>query len=272
MSNYIQIKIVTSSAEQSEILIAEISELNFYAFEENENSLSAFINEENYNEEELRKIISAKNLSYTKSIIKETNWNAKWESEFEPIVVDDFVAVRASFHAPIEYVKNEIIITPKMSFGTGHHATTYLMLQQMQHMDFVNKSVLDFGTGTGILAIMAKKLGAIKVIAIDNDEWSINNAKENFIANNCTDIILLQKDNLQDLESFDIILANINLNVITANIKGLINISHQSSQLLLSGFLSTDESTMLDTITLAGFKNESTTVRNNWISMLLTKS
>jgi ribosomal protein L11 methyltransferase len=208
MGNYIRIEIETSSAEQMEILIAELSEINFEAFEENENFLSAFIKENEFIEEQLNNILLSKNICYTKSIIEETNWNAKWESEFEPIIVDHFVAVRAAFHKPIEGVRHEIIITPKMSFGTGHHATTYLMLQQMENIDFSNKTVLDFGTGTGILAILAKKLGAGKVLAIDYDEWSINNAKENFTANNCTDIVLVQEDNLDGLETFDVILAN----------------------------------------------------------------
>ena len=268
----IKIEIQAGSPEQSEILIAELSEMEFDAFEENENCLSAFIKEENYNEGELEKIISPKNLKYKRSLIEDTNWNAKWESEFESIIVEDFVAVRASFHAPVKNVKHEIIITPKMSFGTGHHATTWLMLQQMQHIDLVNKTVLDFGTGTGILAILAKKLGAKKVVAIDNDEWSINNSKENFVANNCNDIILHQKDTIEDLEIFDVILANINLNVITANINALKNISHPSSQILLSGFLKTDEKFIIDKFTSSGFKYITTKEKDNWISMLLTKS
>lgn len=283
MSNYIKIEINTSTAEQSEILIAELSEINFYAFaqessigEENENKLLAFIKEEDFNESELHKIILPKNISYTKEIIKETNWNAKWEREFEPIIVADFVAIRAAFHKPIKNIKHEIIITPKMSFGTGHHATTYLMLQQMQHIHFHNKTVLDFGTGTGILAILAKKAGAKKVVAIDNDEWSINNAKENLMVNNCADIILLQKDNLDsdsyEKESFDIILANINLNVITANIKQFKLAAHHSSLLLISGFLYTDEQIIINNFMAEGFKKEKITVKNEWISMLLTKS
>lgn len=268
----IKIEIHTSSEEQSGILIAELSEINFDAFEENENAISAFIKKENFNEAELRRIIASKNISYTKSLIEETNWNAKWESEFEPIVVEDFVAIRASFHLPIKSVKHEIIITPKMSFGTGHHATTYLMLLQMQNIDFTDKSVLDFGTGTGILSIMAKKLGAKKVEAIDNDVWSINNAKENFAENNCTDIILLQKDNPEGMETFDIILANINLNVITANLNGLKKLSHASTQLLLSGFLATDEKQIIHDFASAGFKQIVSSEKNNWISLLLTKS
>ena len=272
MNTYIKIEIPTTSAEQLEILVAELSEINFDAFEENEHCLSAFINEEDFNEDQLKKIISQKNISYKKSSIPETNWNAKWESEFEPIIIEDFVAVRAAFHKSIQNVKHEIIITPKMSFGTGHHATTYLMLQQMQQMDFKNKSVLDFGTGTAILAILAKKSGAPIVVAIDNDEWSINNAKENITANNCDDIMLMQKDNLNDMQKFDIILANINLNIITNSIEQLKLIAHDSAQLLLSGFLATDEEAVKNNFATAGFSHLSTAQRNEWISMLLTKS
>lgn len=272
MNKTIKIEIEVVSKEQSEILISELSEINFDGFEENENQLSAFIKEDSFNEDGLKEIITSKNIFYKKSLIEETNWNAKWESEFQPIVVEDFVGIRAGFHHPVKNVKHEIIITPKMSFGTGHHATTYLMLQQMQHISFLNKTVLDFGTGTGILAIMAKKLGAEKVIAIDNDEWSINNANENVIANNCSDIILFQTDNLFNLEKFDIILANINLNVITANINQLKNISNPATKLLLSGFLTKDEQIMKNKFVSSGYDHINTHEKNEWLSMLLIKS
>ncbi len=272
MGNYIKIEIETASVQQLEILIAELSEINYEAFEEEENVLSAFIKEEFFNEVEINKILIPKNIHYAKLIIEETNWNTKWESEFEPVVVENFVAIRAAFHKPIYGVKHEIIITPKMSFGTGHHATTYLMLQQMQYLSFLDKTVLDFGTGTGILAILAKKLGAKRVIAIDNDEWSINNAKENFVTNNCSDVVLLQKDNLNNLEIFDIILANINLNVVTNSIEGFSVASHQSSHFLLSGFLSSDEPVLIDAFSKQNFKNILTSNNREWISMLLTKA
>ena len=272
MNHYIKIQIPVISAEQSEILIAELAEMRFDAFEEKENYLLAFIKEEDLNEKELGELLSEKNISYTKELIPGSNWNAKWESEFEPIVIENFVAVRAAFHKPVPGVEHEIIITPKMSFGTGHHATTYLMLQQMQHIHFEGKTVLDFGTGTGILPVMAKKLGAAKVLAIDNDEWSINNAEENFSSNNCTDIRLEKKDNLDGLDKFDIILANINLNVITKNIDGLNKITNPSSFLLLSGFLHSDEQTIINSFLSAGFKYVSTQHRNEWISVLIIKS
>lgn len=271
MSDTVQIEIPTRSAHQSEMLIAELSEINFYAFEEKENSLFAFIKEEDFNDGKLDNLLSQRDISYIKKIIPETNWNTKWESEFEPIVIEDFVAVRAAFHKPITNVQQEIIITPKMSFGTGHHATTYLMLQEMQHVDFTGKTVLDFGTGSGILAIMAKKLEAKKVVAIDNDEWSINNAMENIAMNDCTDIVLFKKDNLNDLEKFDIILANINLNVINGSIQQLKAISNLSATLLLSGFLITDESTLINNFTAEGFKHISSCRKDNWLLMLIIK-
>ena len=272
MSNTVQIQIPISSKEQSEILIADLSEINFEAFEENENSLSAFIKEEDFNEEELNTLLSKNGISFSKKIIEETNWNAKWESGFDPVVIDDFVAIRASFHKPILNVQHEIIITPKMSFGTGHHATTCVMLQHMERMDFIDKTVLDFGTGTGILAIMAKKLGAKKVTAIDNDVWSINNAKENIMANDCAGIVLLQKDNLMGLENFDIILANINLNVIGSSIQQLKGITHPSTILLLSGFLVTDKQALINKFSAEGFKYISSIEKDSWLSMLIIKS
>ena len=278
MSNYITLEFKSIASEVSEILVAELSEISFYAFEEKENNLSAFIKEEDFNEHELHKIISSLRLNYVKSIIPLTNWNAKWESEFEPIIIEDFVCIRASFHSAVNNVIHDIVITPKMSFGTGHHATTFLMLQQMKYMNFSKKSVLDFGTGTGLLAIMSKKLGAKNIVAIDNDDWSIHNARENFDVNNCGDIILKKTDNPADQGSnnehgkFDIILANINLNVITSSANILNDISQQSTEILLSGFLIKDEQKVINTFNMLGFKHVKTVIRNEWASILLIKS
>lgn len=270
MSNYIQIKIFTTTAEQSGIIIALLSEINFYAFEEDADALLAFIKEADFNEATLNRVLP-ENTTYLKVVIPDTNWNAKWESEFEPIVVEDFVAVRAAFHLPINSVKHDIIITPRMSFGTGHHATTWLMLRQMGTLDFRGKTVLDFGTGTGILAILATKLGAATVTAIDNDEWSIRNARENFEENDCPGITLLQKEDLAGLKTFDIILANINLNVIAGQAGNLQQVTHPSSTLMLSGFLCQDEKKVNNIFTTAGYTHLQTSVRNEWIAMLLRK-
>ena len=130
----------------------------------------------------------------------------EWESQLQPVTINNFAGIRASFHKPLENVEHEIIITPKMSFGTGHHATTFLMIELMQKINFKNKKVLDFGTGTGILAILAEKLGAASVLAIDYDEWSINNASENIEANNCKRIITEQRNNIIGISALILLL------------------------------------------------------------------
>jgi len=270
MSNYIEIKIENISEEQSEILIAQLNEIGFNGFEEGENFLIGFIDEQNFDEDALQQIISAHHLSYQKNFIQQKNWNEEWEKNFDPVIVDDFVAVRAEFHQPIKNIEHEIIITPKMSFGTGHHATTYMMIQQMGTIDFNNKIVFDFGTGTGILAILAEKLGAKNIIAIDNDEWSINNAKENSERNNCKRIQLFLVSELPSTEKFDIVLANINKNVILQHVKELTNLLAQSGQLLVSGLLIEDETEILDVAVKIKLKPTACIRRGRWISIRFT--
>ena len=265
----IQIDIQVTSIQQSEIVIAELSEKGFHGFQENNNNLSAFVNENLFDEHLLQALFSPLNLSYTKKIIADRNWNQKWETEFRPVVIGSFVAVRAAFHSPIKEVEHEIIITPKMSFGTGHHATTYLMLQQMKEIDFKNKSVLDFGTGTGILAILANKLGAHVVTAIDNDEWSIENAKENIENNDCKNISLIQNDSISGLGPFDIILANINLNIIKDNITGLKRACHSLTKILLSGFLLSDESELKRIFSFNALQIKNLQQKEGWICISL---
>src|SRR5689334_11761207 len=179
MSKYLRLHFTGINAEQSEILIAELSDAGYEGFEEGLNELKAYIPNENWNEAELIEVAERVGASWSKELIEETNWNQVWESNFQPVTVDEFVSIRAHFHEPVKGVKHEIIITPKMSFGTGHHATTSMMVRMMSQIDFHQKKVLDFGTGTGILAILAEKLGASEVVAIDNDDWSIENAREN---------------------------------------------------------------------------------------------
>ena len=265
----IQIDIPLTSIEQGEIIIAELSEINFHGFMESNNILSAFVKKDLFEENSFRSVLSRLNISFTKKIIAESNWNQKWENEFLPVVIDSFVAIRAAFHSPMNGVEHEIIITPKMSFGTGHHPTTYLMLQQMKEIDFKNKSVLDFGTGTGVLAILASKLGASTITAIDNDDWSIQNAVENFNNNNCTNILLLKNDSIIDLGPFDIILANINLNIIEENIISLKQACHSATELLLSGFLLSDENELKHVFSGNGFQTKVTGQTDGWICIKL---
>lgn len=271
MANYIQIEFLNISYEQSDILVAELSNIGFEGFEEGDKNLKGFIAEKGYDESMLKDIADRNNTMFSKSIIEETNWNAVWESNFQPVTIDElvhktpWVGIRAGFHEPIKAVKHEIIITPKMSFGTGHHATTSMMIQQMSEIDFTGKTILDFGTGTGILSILAEKMGAARIMAIDNDEWSIENAKENFQQNNCTKIELLKTDQLIAGNEFDIILANINKNVIIENFAAIVEQLALNGILLLSGLLADDEKDILYIAYEFSLSICKTTVDNNWI-------
>jgi ribosomal protein L11 methyltransferase len=218
---HIQISIQT--VDWQDLLIALMSERGYEGFEQEDALLKAFIPEEHFDREWLEELLTAHGLNYTLERIEEKNWNAEWERNFQPVVVETFCAIRAHFHEPISGVEHELVITPKMSFGTGHHATTYMMLRSMQGMDMRGKRVLDFGTGTGVLAILAKRLGAKEVVAIDNDDWSIANAKENIAVNGCDEVVVLKMDRVAALGGvFDIILANINKHVIVDQLGDLV--------------------------------------------------
>lgn len=267
MSKYIQIEFLNISSEQSEILVAQLSSIGFEGFEEEENSLKAFIPSAEFEESLLEEITAANNIPFTKTIIEERNWNAFWESNFDPVIVDDFVAIRADFHEPITGMEHEILITPKMSFGTGHHATTYMMIQQMREIDFADKIVFDFGTGTGVLAILSEILGAKKIIAVDNDDWSIENAKENIEKNGCKEIELQKAQDAGSGKIYDIILANINKNVILGNIENLTRQLAPNGILLLSGLLSDDESEIINAVNQKSLDIKEKSGRNNWIAL-----
>ena len=271
MNSYIQIEFQKISPEVSELLIAELSEIGYEGFEEKENGLVAFIPSYNFDEKILNEVITKYAVSFLKSIIEENNWNAIWESNFEPISVDDFVGLRADFHEPIKGVEHEIVITPKMSFGTGHHATTFMMIQQMREIDFKEKTVFDFGTGTGILAILAERLGAASILAIDNDDWSITNASENLEKNNCIKVKLEKADSIIDNKHYDIILANINKNIILDNLSSLIKRLSPTGTLLLSGLLTEDEADIVAAAATFSLTTCKITSKNYWISIRFTR-
>ena len=271
MNKYIQVEIQNISTEQSELLIAELSMIGFEGFEEDENLLKAFIPEEDFDEAVIDEIVARNNVSYNQTTIEETNWNAVWESNFEPITVDDFVGIRAHFHEPMKGVGHEIVITPKMSFGTGHHATTFMMIQQMREIDFKKKTVFDFGTGTGILAILAERLGADKILAVDNDDWSIENTKENLERNNCTKVELKKAEDASTNQNFDIILANINKNVILDNFLVLTQQLKKDGVLLLSGLLAEDEKDIAIAAGKFSLVMGKITKNNNWISIRFSR-
>jgi ribosomal protein L11 methyltransferase len=266
--NYIQVQVTDTNTEQSELLIALLANAGFESFEETDTTLKAFIKETEFDQTTLDEVINPLNLTYTSSIIPQQNWNAQWESSFEPILVNDFVAIRAAFHQPIKNVKHEIIITPKMSFGTGHHATTYMMIEQMEGLDFTGKTVVDFGTGTAVLAILAEKMGAIAVDAIDYDQWSIENSTENAAANQCTKINLILAETIATAKEYDIILANINLHVIVSNMVAIKSVSKKDCFILLSGFIKADEVKMIAVLASNGIVPVKTAQKAEWICIL----
>lgn len=267
--DHIKITFADLQPEQKEIMIAQLADAGYEGFEETDTTLDAFIGELNFDISLLNEIAFKYQTSYTSEKIAETNWNQIWESNFQPVLVDDYVAIRADFHQPITSTKFEIVITPKMSFGTGHHATTYMMIELMKEIDLIGKSVLDFGTGTGILAILAEKSGARNIHAIDNDDWSIANAEENFKKNNCNKIILKQASEVSLKIKYDVILANINKNVILENFSTLRHQLNNDGNILISGLLQNDKGEILSIATGLNLSVKKELIRNNWIALQL---
>jgi ribosomal protein L11 methyltransferase len=265
---YIEIIFNTNSTEQNEILIALLNEIGFEGFEEEDNILKAFIKQNEFSAAAVDEIANSNQLTYTTTSIAQQNWNAQWESSFEPVVINDFAAIRASFHKPVKNVQYEIIITPKMSFGTGHHATTYLMMEQMSQLNFTGKTVMDFGTGTGVLAILAQKMGATEVLAIDNDYWSIDNAKENIGNNKSIHIVIQKGEAIGADKKYDIILANINLNVIVQNMPLIAAACKPGAQILLSGFLYTDVVAIKSSLHANGLIFSVVTQQKDWVCIV----
>ncbi len=269
MDAYIQIDIAIENEQQRELLIAELSGIGFDGFLEEEQLLKAFIPEELYQSEDLLFLLNKYKITHLLSVVNSQNWNALWESNFDPVLVDDFVGIRADFHAPLVGFSYELVITPKMSFGTGHHGTTYSVMRLMRNIDCTGKRVFDFGTGTGILAILAEKLGAAKVLAVDNDNWCIENASENILVNkcNCIDIQLLSEVPVD--QEYDIVIANINRNIIEANLSALSTIVARNGILVLSGLLQSDETDMIDASLALGFEHQKTLEKDGWVAIQL---
>jgi ribosomal protein L11 methyltransferase len=267
---YLAVHFSPVSEEQKDLLTGLLSEVGFDGFEDKEDVFSAFIDSANFDPSEFESLVSVVDAKHTFSYIKEENWNAKWESSFEPVILPGKVGVRASFHDPVPDVEHEIIITPKMSFGTGHHATTWLMMEEMLTHDFTGKSVFDFGTGTGILAILAEKLGAKTIDAVDNDSWSLKNAAENLENNQSKKVHLYGAETLPEGEKFDILIANINKIVILENKVKFLEALNPGGLLLLSGLMLEDRADIEKAFfPLLGnpliFRE-----KNNWISLTFT--
>ena len=245
MSNYIACNFrVKPLQPATDILIAELGHLGFESFVENETGVTAYIQKREWNVSILDNIYILNSdefhITYDIDEIEQTNWNAEWEKNFNPILVDGLVTVRAPFHNKAT-TKYDIVIEPKMSFGTGHHETTYMMIQHILKNDFKEKTVLDMGCGTGVLAILAEKLGASRLDAIDIDHWCYLNSIENVDRNGSQHISVQQGDvSLLAGQSYDIIMANINRNVLLADISTYAKCLNANGILFLSGFYKAD--------------------------------
>ncbi|AKH93754.1 50S ribosomal protein L11 methyltransferase [Elizabethkingia anophelis] len=275
MTQYLEFDFKIEPVEPwNEILMAELIEQGFDSFTENPDGILAYIQAELLNEEELKNQWLLNHdevkISYTYKEMPNINWNEEWEKNFQPINVEDKVLIRAEFHES-QGLEEEIIIQPKMSFGTGHHATTYLMIQQMMDMDFQGKKVLDMGCGTSVLAIYAKKKGASDVLGIDIDEWAVENSRENAERNNSPMRVELgTADNLGQ-EKFDIILANINRNILISDIPRYVEVLEPGGSLLLSGLCFFDVDDILQVCNEQNLQLQKKLQREEWVSLLLTK-
>jgi ribosomal protein L11 methyltransferase len=268
---------VICDLEFSEILMTEIAEVGFDTFMETDNGFEAFAEGDSFDvpllEEVKNKYAHVNPLLFYQDKIQKKNWNEEWEKNLEPIIVEDKCLVRAEFHKIEKKYPYEIIITPKMSFGTGHHQTTYLMLKAQMQIDHKSKRVMDAGCGTAILSIMASKLGAKEVEAFDIDEWSVINGKENIENNQCTNIHL-QQGKISELSwngKFELILANINKNILLAEMKEYSAYLERGGLLLLSGFYSNDIVDLEKVAEQHNLQIKKTDEKELWATLLLEK-
>ncbi len=271
--DYFKYEIKTGSTDK-EVLIALLSAEPFDTFVENENGFDAYLPVayfENGIDENLELLQKRFDFSNKKEFIASQNWNKEWESNFNPIRVEDFCGLRAHFHPQMIDVEHEIVITPKMAFGTGHHETTFMVIQLMRDINFAEKKVLDFGCGTGILAILASKLGAKAIDAIDIEQASWENTLENCETNAVKNVNAYKGElGMVDGNSYGIVLANINRNVILDSLVSLSTIIDLGGTLVISGILKNDEMTIQTALAANGFMVNKIIEKNNWLAMQCT--
>ena len=243
MTQFLKISIPVD-ATLADILIAELGELNYDSFEEVDDALQAYVEESLFDKQVLASVLKRYGVlgNFTVEKLEVINWNEQWEKNFDPVFIHGNVQIRAAFHPPQAQYKYDIVINPKMSFGTGHHETTYLIVSEQLNIDHAHKAVLDVGTGTGILAIMAHKLGAASITATDVDDWCIENCHENFTLNGLENYDILQGtiDKLTLTGTYDIIFANINTNVLLEEMVYYEKLLSDNGLLVLSGFYEHD--------------------------------
>lgn len=259
----------------TEILIAQLGFAGFESFVENEDGVTAYIQEGDWNAEILDdiQILNSNEFKFDikEEVIEQTNWNSEWEKNFNPIQVDDLVSIRAPFHENPN-LKYDIVIEPKMSFGTGHHETTHMMVQHLLNIDLTDKKVLDMGCGTGILAIFAEMKGAKPIDAIDIDNWCYLNSIENVERNNCKHISVFEGDaSLLMNKKYDVIIANINRNILLNDMQSYMDCLNTDGIILFSGFYQEDIPIIDAEVSKYDFKIDTIIERNNWVALKYKK-
>lgn len=281
---YIRLSLQVTSANEivTDVISYYLGDLGYESFQATENGLDAYIPKVNFSEQKIEKLInkllsdklfSDVTFDYSVKEIKDQNWNEKWEKNyFNPLIISNQCLIRSSFHSVNKSFKFEIIIDPKMAFGTGHHQTTNLMIQEILKQDLKNKDVLDIGCGTAVLAILASKMNAQNVVAIDFDEWAYKNAKENVMLNNTSDIDVKHGTvNLIKNKTFDFVFANINRNVLLQDIDKYAKALNPNGVLIMSGFYVDDVSIIKRASKEKGLKPLGIETKDNWAAMLCIK-
>ncbi len=266
---YIEVEFTFNPEEiDGEVVLAEIAELPFESFAEETGKILAYAQESEFSLKALEDFewLNEQPVSYKQNQINDINWNEEWEKNFDPIEVSEDCIVRATFHEVKKKYTYDLLIDPKMSFGTGHHATTYLVLKNMFNFDFKNAEVLDMGAGTGVLAVLAVKLGARHALAIDNNPWAFDNAIDNVKLNNCEGKITVEigESDLIQGKSFDYILANINRNVILSDLPHYAKALKYEGVLLVSGIMNHDVAPVKEKAASIGLILDSIEEKDNW--------
>lgn len=274
--NYIELQL-TASPDYTDILMAELAELGFESFVETDEGLEAYIPENDFEEDSLLSMLSKYQsitaIGHSWKALEKKNWNEAWEQSYEPIEVGDRVRVRALFHAPDDRFEYELLITPKMSFGTGHHETTWLVMNEQLSLPHAGIDVLDVGCGTGILAILARKLGAEALLAFDIDEWAVENTRENFSLNDISDRAEVFQGTITGVpedRKFGGILANINRNILLSEISRYAQHLLPSGWLVVSGFYQTDAQDIIRCAQEQGLTYQHMNTRNQWATVVFT--
>jgi len=267
--------IVSPKEPATEMLIAQLGYIGFESFVENENGVVAYIQKKEWNSDKVEDLYLLNSnefdITFNHSEIEQTNWNKEWEKNFNPIQVNGQVSIRAPFHENPS-LNFDIVIEPKMSFGTGHHETTHMMVQHLLALDLKNKKVLDMGCGTGILAIFAEMKGAQPTDAIDIDSWCYQNSLENVQRNGCKHITVLEGDSsLLKGKEYDVVIANINRNILLSDMKIYTDCLSEKGVLLLSGFYKDDISIIESEVIKHGLVLDKMIQKNNWVALKYMK-